>query len=239
MDSQLATMQSADLASLLGWWQSAGVDSLVGETPRNWLATVAKTPAHQKPAQTIARAAPLPETLDDFLLWLATDAGVPGGGPPAQRMAPAGNPRAGLMVLIDMPEAGDVAAGKLLAGPACEMFEKMLAAINLDRSSIWFAPMIPSRMLASELSPGLTERIAEIARHHVRLASPKKLWLLGRAASRAILGMDEGEARGRLHLINQMDAKTDVIASVHPRVLLQTPKRKAEVWADMQKLFKD
>jgi len=82
-------------------------------------------------------------------------------------------------------------------------------------------------------------QITEMTRHHVGLIRPAKLWLLGRAASRAILGMDEGPARGRLHKFNHNGTTMDVIASVHPRVLLQTPKRKAEVWADMQRLIEE
>ena len=141
------------------------------------------------------------------------------------------------MVLIDMPQPEDLASGQLLSGASGELFDNMLRALKLDRSSIWFAPMIPSRVAGGTVPPADDEQIAEITRLHVALVRPKKLWLLGRAASRAILGMDESEARGSLHYINHDDVKTDVIASVHPSVLIRTPKRKAEVWADMQKLI--
>ncbi len=227
-------------ASLLAWWRDAGVDALVGETPCDWLAIPsARTAATRTAAPFAQTPQPLPATLNDLIAWFVTAQDVPGGGPLSQRIAPAGDPQAELMVLIDMPEPEDAAAGRLLSGATGDLFDKMLGAMKLDRASIWFAPMIPSRTLGAPLTPVEAERVAEIARHHIALIAPKKLWLLGRAASRAVLGMDEGEARGRLHLINQNSSKTLAIASVHPKVLLQIPKRKAEVWADMQKLFEE
>lgn len=237
-------MSSALVASAMAWWSDAGVDTLVDETPRDWLCMPAK-PARAVPvvaAPTMVVRASLPTTLEAFLDWFATSADVLAGAVQSQRVHPAGDPHATLMVLIDMPEPEDAAAGHLLAGPSGDLFDKMLNALKLDRSTIWFAPMMPARVIGGPQSEAEAERIAEIARHHVRLVAPKKLWLLGRAASRAILGMDEAAARGRLHFVNhdtakKDQAKTEVIASVHPKVLLQMPKRKAEVWADMQKLF--
>jgi DNA polymerase len=237
-------MSPAVVASAMAWWSDAGVDTFVNETPRDWLSM----PAQPARAVSVAAApqidfgAPLPATLEAFLDWFATSADVFAGAAPSQRVRPAGDPNATLMVLIDMPEPEDAAAGHLLAGECGDLFDKMLGALKLDRSTIWFAPMMPTRVIGGPQSDAEAERIAEIARHHVRLVAPKKLWLLGRAASRSILGMDEAAARGRLHFVNQDTAKNvqtkmDVIASVHPKVLLQMPKRKAEVWSDMQKLF--
>jgi DNA polymerase len=243
MEYNTHTISVSAATSALSWWHEAGVDTFVAEVPRDWLAVV---PSESKTMATTKVATPspkanvrLPETLDAFLAWFATSADVPGVGASAQRIAPAGNPQATLMVLIDMPEPEDMAAGQLLSGSARDMFEKMLTALKLNRENIWFAAMVPARVTGATLSAEESARIAEIARYHVSLIRPRKLWLLGRAASRALLGMDETEARGRLHFINHDDAKTDVIASVHPRVLLQTPKRKAEVWADMQRLFEE
>ncbi len=245
MDLNAASIPSAGLASTLAWWHEAGVDTLVAEAPYAWLApapvkhaaataTPQAEPVPHTPVSTV-----LPDTLDGFLEWFAQSPDVPGNEPLSQRIMPAGDRHAALMVLIDMPEPEDAAAGHLLSGEAATLFDNMLSALKLDRTSIWFAPMAPARIAGGVIAPDVADRIADIARHHVRLVAPKKLWLLGRAASRALLGMDEASARGRLHSINHNGGKTDVIASVHPRVLLQTPKRKAEVWADMRKLIEE
>ena len=228
--------------SSLNWWQSAGVDILVDEEPRDWLAaapiatnTIATAIASAAPVASVQ--APLPKTLDDFIPWFMTSPDMPGLGAERQRIAPAGNRQADLMILLDMPEPEDAAAGQLLSGEAGALFDKMLGALGFSRDTIWFAPMVSSRVAGGAMSASDAERIAEITRHHVGLIAPKMLWLLGRAASRALLGMDEGEARGRLHIVNHISGTSKAIASVHPRVLLQTPKRKADVWSDMQKLI--
>jgi DNA polymerase len=223
------------------------VDALVDEQPRDWLAPIPRTPqappvaekhtspeAHATPTPAFA----LPTSATDLVDWYLK-ALLPGAGPSGQRIAPAGSLTARLMVLVDMPEAEDISTGVLLSGEAGALFDKMLGALGFTRDAIWFAPMLPTRIAGGAIPPEEMAQLDEITRHHVGLIRPAKLWLLGRAASRAILGMDEGPARGRLHKFNHNGTTTDVIASVHPRVLLQTPKRKAEVWADMQRLIED
>ena len=61
---------------------------------------------------------------------------------------------------------------------------------------------------------------------------------MGSAVSRAILGMDLQQARGTLHEINHENGSIEVVVSFSPRFLLQSPRRKADAWADMQMLIK-
>ena len=79
--------------------------------------------------------------------------------------------------------------------------------------------------------------LAPLLVHHIRLAAPKKLWLMGEAASRAVLGMNVAEATGRLHIVNYDGVIVKAIATLHPRVLLREPKSKGRVWEDMQRLI--
>jgi len=246
MVAHILVENKAQVANVLAWWAEAGVDTLVGEAPRDWLAEQPKVAsqimrAEPKPApsaQSSATLAPIPARIEELVGWYLT-ADLPGAGPASQRIAPAGDATAKLMVLVDMPEAEDAMSGVLLSGEAGALFDKMLGALGFTRDTIWFAPMLPTRIAGGTIPPQDLAQLSEIARHHVGLIRPAKLWLLGRAASRAILGMDEGPARGRLHKFNHNGTTMDVIASVHPRVLLQTPKRKAEVWADMQRLIEE
>ena len=51
--------------SALSWWEEAGVDTVVGEQPRNWLATPAPAAAREaEPAP--APAVPFPDDLPAF-----------------------------------------------------------------------------------------------------------------------------------------------------------------------------
>jgi uracil-DNA glycosylase family 4 len=79
--------------------------------------------------------------------------------------------------------------------------------------------------------------LAEIAKHHIQLIAPPRLLLLGNAASRAILGMELQAARGRLHDFNHKTGETGVVASFHPRFLMEKPAAKAEAWKDLQMLM--
>lgn len=243
----------AHIASLIRWWQDAGVASFVGETPQAWPQAALLMAVEPAPASADNQArqsvppptplhipnhdAPLPETLDALMAYYAASPELNGLDAANRRILPTGNPTAALMILIDMPAQADAAAGHLLAGETGALFDNMLKALKLDRSAIWFAAMTPSRMMSQMISPALDAKLAAFARQHVQLIAPKKLWLLGRAASRAIIGMNELEAGSRLHQFALKEGHVDVIASVHPQVLLQTPKRKAEVWAAMQKLM--
>ena len=78
---------------------------------------------------------------------------------------------------------------------------------------------------------------ADLARHHVQLAAPKRLLLLGDAACRAILGQPLMAARGRVHHPELgptgRGARVPAVASFHPRFLLTSPSAKAGAWADL------
>ena len=111
------------LASTLDWWRDAGVDTMIDEVPVAWLARgKTESPpkaATERKAVAAAPVAPpveaMPKDREDFVSWLLTSPDVPKAGPPAQRVAPSGNPDAAIMVVIDMPEAGQT--GSLMIKP--------------------------------------------------------------------------------------------------------------------------
>src|SRR5690242_16217442 len=94
--------------SALSWWEEAGVDTIVGETPRDWLA--AKAPAAQASVPTapapVAEES-LPDELGAFQAWLATTDTLPLAGPGAPRVPPGGAATSGLMIISDVPSADD------------------------------------------------------------------------------------------------------------------------------------
>ena len=213
--------------SALDWWQLAGVDTLVDDAPRDWLAAPVKAAAAPLPAAT---ALALPETLEAMRAFLAAD---PGFGESA-RLAPTGDPAAGFMVLVDMPEPDDAQAGQLLSGAVGLLLDRMLGAIGRDRASAYVAPITPARPAGGRLAPETAAAHAKIALHHAALAAPRVLLLIGDGASRAILGAEVARTRGRLHGLNHGEANMTAIATFHPRLLLQQPARKADAWADLR-----
>ena len=237
-------------ASALDWWLEAGVDASIDEAPRDWLAAV--EPVRTAPRATGAMAAvaeivapPLPDTLTAFEAWrIGPDA--PEAAWPGRPIAAQGSPASDIMVIIDLPEREDADTGILMSGAAGRLFDRMLAAIGLDRESIYLVPVCATRPIAGRVSPEIEDRLNEVARHHVLLTRPKRLLLLGNAPSRALLGADATRARGSLHAVNLSggkgsamgnDVATQAVASFHPRFLLERPAAKAEAWKDLQMLI--
>jgi uracil-DNA glycosylase family 4 len=207
----------AAAASALDWWAEAGVDALVEDTPRAWLAEAqAAVAARAAPTEKPAVPVTLPDTLDAFEAW--------GGG--------AAPPAADLAILVDMPEPED--ADTLLSGAAGALFDRMLGAIGRDRSTIYLAALCTVRPFGRRIPPEVEARVAEIARHRLAFTRPKRLLVMGNAASRALLGIDAAAARGRLHVLNHDGGKTETVASFPPRLLLQRPQNKADAWKDLQ-----
>lgn len=230
----------AEAASALEWWRDAGVDMLVDEDSRDWTAREAAPAVASSAPQPAALAepepeVPLPATLEAFIDW-RFGSGAPESTWVEPIVAPTGNPAAPLMVVTDFPESeGDTTS--LLAGPAGRLFDHMLAAIDLDRDSIYFAPLCAARPITGSVPREAEERLGELIRHHVALAAPRKLLLLGQTVSRAVLGAGGGLQRGRLQPVNQENGQSLMVATFHPRFLLTRPAAKADAWKDLQLLL--
>jgi uracil-DNA glycosylase family 4 len=219
-------------ASTLEWWDDAGVGLLVEDAPRDWLA--APAPVQAAPVAVPAGAG-MPDEWDAFLAW-RTGAAVPEAAWRGARLAATGPLRPNVMVLVDCPDGDDGAAGQLLSGPAGRLFDRMLAAIGLDRAAVHLASVCCTRPVAGRVPRECEDDLSAIAKHHVGLVAPRRLLVMGPAASRAVLATDVQPARGRLHHLNHNSGVTGVVASFHPRFLLDRPEHKAEAWKDLQLL---
>lgn len=227
------------MASALAWWQEAGVDIVIDEAPRDWTAREPNAPAKATPiarAEMAAEEVPLPATLEAFLDWrFGGDAPEAAWGEPVVHVC--GNPAAPLMIMTDIPESGDCDAGTLLTGDAGRLFDRMLAAIGHDRGSIYLVSLCIARPVTGMVPRETEGRLAELARHHVALAAPQRLLLLGQTVSRAILGADAAAGRGRLQHVNYQGGQSQAVMTHHPRFLLNKPAAKADAWKDLQLLI--
>lgn len=240
-----APLNGALAASVLDWWHDAGVDLLVEDAPRDWMAP---EPARQVvfapaagPAPAVISAAPapaaqLPDTLEAFLAWRLSDA-APEASWDGISLTTTGPADAALMVLVDCPDREDGEAGQILSGAPGRLFDRMLAAIGQSRETVHIASVCTRRPLAGRTPTDLETRLAEIARHHVGLIAPRGLLLLGNAASRAVLGTELTSARGLSHGLDHKSGKTSAVATFHPRFLIEKPMAKAESWKDLQRVM--
>lgn len=221
--------------SALSWWQESGVDGVVGETPCDWLASAA------------ARAAPLPLTrpieppadLSEFHAWLTRSSEVPLPAGCGARVGPDGDPASGLMVLVDMPTADDLAEGRLLAGEAGALFDRMLTAIRRSRETIYLASLSPARPASGRIAAADLQALAVVALHHVGLVAPKVLLLFGDLCSTALTGAPVAGSRGRRHEIATQARPVSTFVTLRPHKLLTQPALKRIAWEDLQMVEKE
>ena len=237
MERDQDELTPAGAASALQWWLDAGVDCLVDEEPRDWLRP--KAPAAPPAATPLARpdAEELPGQFDLFQAWLRSSESLPFAAPAAPRVCPSGDPASGLMIMTDMPSGEDCANATLLSGDAGRLFDRMLAAIGRDRSSIYLAALSCLRSPDGRLASEPAKQCSMLARHHIGLAAPRALLLFGDACSKALLGLPMAQARGRWHDIATHAGPVRTLVSFPPAYLLGQPSAKAHAWADLQMLM--
>jgi uracil-DNA glycosylase len=225
-----ATTGARETASALRWWMEMGVDTAVQEAPRNWL----ERPVLPEPDQAPSQApAPLPQSLDEFRTWLA-GSDAPLSSAASRPVMPEGVEGAQLMILTDPPTREELACGRPVGGPSSELLNRMLAAIGMTGQT-YIANLACFHSPGSRLTAQQIEQCAAAARHHVALARPKRLLLLGDLATRALLGKRLAEARGHAHKVEGVRT----IATFHPRLLLKRPSDKALAWADLLLLMEE
>ncbi|QLC24336.1 uracil-DNA glycosylase [Parasphingopyxis algicola] len=230
-----------DIEHTIGWWREAGVDVIVGDEPRSWLED-AKPPEKDpkagkspKTADMPAKPLQMPADLAAFRAWLLSTEAL--GAPAADSLDAIGDPASGLMILVDMPEKDDRQGGQLLSGDTGRLFDRMLAAIGRDRASAYIAPLAPMRVAGGTIDDNGFDILARAARHHVALARPDRLLLMGDTPSRVFCGASLNESRGKKHIFNHDGGTVSVTATFHPRFLLRQPRLKAQSWKDLQMMI--
>lgn len=247
--------------STCDWWSLAGVDALVGEQPAGWLVTPpANDAAAPKPKRAVnaeRELPPLPAALqrqevleaaepkgpvvfpddwNEFQHWLATSDDVPGSQWDARRVLPAGEAGAPLMLLTAWPEIDDQRDGTLFAGPAGKLLDAMLQAIGKTRGDCYVASLAVTRPAGGRCDGEEAAELDRLLWHHLRLAKPGRLLLIGSDIVRMAASLPLPDARGKLLNINQDGRKMEAVAVAHPTMLLARPAQKAAAW-DSLKLF--
>ncbi len=247
--------------SITDWWSLAGVDALVGEEPAGWLvAPPANDAAAPKPKPTIAAEpdpTPLPAALqrqdtpktaearapavfpddwDDFQRWLAEGADVPGSQWDARRVLPVGQVGAPLMLLTAWPEIDDQRDGTSFAGAAGPLLDAMLQAIGTTRGACYIASLAVTRPAGGRCDGEEGAELDRLLWHHLRLAKPGRLLLVGGDIVRMAAGTALPDARGKLLDINQDGGKVETVAVAHPAMLLARPAQKSAAWDSLKLL---
>ena len=265
---------------LLAFYQEAGVDSLVGETPVDRFADPVSRPAKapSQSADVSERADTRPPARPNSTVGISrTPAAIPSNGglapPPspdaavmaareAARSAPDlqtlrdmlerfegcglratasrlvfadGNPAARVMLVGEAPGRDEDIEGLPFVGRSGKLLDLMLAAIGLDRTSVYIANVVPWRPPGNRTpTPQETAICLPFILRQIELADPDILVCMGNPSTQTLLGTKDGitKTRGRWFTFHTGTREIRAMPTYHPAFLLRSPLQKRFAWRD-------
>jgi DNA polymerase len=146
-----------------------------------------------------------------------------------------GNPKARVMIVGEAPGRDEDIAGLPFVGRSGQLLDRMLAAIGLDRKSVYIANLVPWRPPGNRTpTPQESQICLPFLKRQIELADPDILLCLGGPAAAALLGMTDGirKFRGCWRVYHTGKREIRAIASFHPSYLLRSPLEKRFAWKD-------
>jgi len=147
-----------------------------------------------------------------------------------------GNPAARVMLVGEAPGRDEDREGEPFVGRAGRLLDLMLAAIGLDRGSVYIANVIPWRPPGNRTpTPQESQVCLPFIRRQIELADPDILVFLGGTAAQTMTGAREGILRMRGKWREHVTASGNAIPAMptlHPAYLLRTPAHKRLAWRD-------
>src|SRR6187431_2048864 len=176
---------------LLAFYLEAGVDCALTDEPVNRLSDPDVMPA----APEAARTAP---TLEALRALLETFDGCALKSTATRLVFADGNPQARIMFVGEAPGREEDIEGLPFVGRSGKLLDRMIAAIGLDRSSVYIANIIPWRPPGNRTpTPQEAAICLPFMRRQIELADPDVLVCLGGPSAQALLGTKEGILRTR------------------------------------------
>ena len=148
-----------------------------------------------------------------------------------------GNPNAKIMLIGEGPGAQEDAQGIPFVGRAGKLLDKMLQAIQLDRTKVYISNVVNYRPPENRKpTDEEIKRYFPYLTSHIEIIKPKILILLGSTALNTIIGNEEviSKARGRWSQKEIGTAKPWIIATFHPAFLMRQPEQKKLSWIDLK-----
>ncbi len=145
-----------------------------------------------------------------------------------------GNREADLLIIGEAPGAEEDRRGEPFVGRAGKLLDAMLAALGLDRRSVFIANILKCRPPQNrDPRPEEAATCAPYLARQIELISPRLILAVGRVAAQNLLQTEAplGRLRGRLHRLEP--AGVPVLVTYHPAFLLRRLESKAEAWRDL------
>jgi len=245
---------------LLEWYLEAGVDEAVDDQTTNYFhkpaetivavevpqadKTVTAAPTstlHHTPSAAIATARALADSATTLAELEAAVRGFDGCAikkTASKTVFCDGNPEAKVMIIGEAPGAQEDIKGIPFCGPSGQLLDRMLAAIGLDRSSVYISNTVFWRPPGNrQPSPEETSICLPFVEKHIALIKPRILILSGGTATNTLLRKDASISRLRSKLYDYTNAYIEsplpTLVTFHPSYLLRTPSQKRLAWHDL------
>jgi uracil-DNA glycosylase family 4 len=152
-----------------------------------------------------------------------------------------GHPQAHWMVVGEAPGEQEDRSGQPFVGPAGQLLDRMLAALQLTRAEDGELPPEQRVFIANTLKcrpphnrNPLPEELAQcehFLQRQIELVQPRLILAMGRFAVQALLRSTEavGKLRGRVHRYHGVP----LVVTYHPAYLLRNLPDKARAWEDL------
>lgn len=148
-----------------------------------------------------------------------------------------GNQQAKLLIIGEAPGATEDQKGEPFVGQAGQLLDRMLAAIQLDRTQVYIANILKCRP-PNNRDPLPTE-VAECLPYllkQIELMQPQLILALGRVAAQNLLNTQTPLNRLRGQTFQYGPQQTPMIVTYHPAYLLRNPADKKNAWVDLQRV---
>jgi DNA polymerase len=250
----------ASARQLLDFYLEAGADALLGEEPVDRFAeptpvsravpaapaapkserippvpVTAPAPAAPDAAATEAReAARTAKTLDELRATLERFEGCALKATASRLVFSDGNPEARVMLVGEAPGRDEDIEGVPFVGRSGKLLDLMLAAIGLDRTSVYIANVVPWRPPGNRTpTPQETQICLPFVTRQIELVDPDILVCLGGPSAQTLLGQSGiTKIRGRWFDYATGTREIRAMPTFHPAFLLRSPLQKRFAWRD-------
>ena len=146
-----------------------------------------------------------------------------------------GNPHARVMFVGEAPGRDEDVEGLPFVGRSGKLLDRMLAAIGLDRTSVYIANIVAWRPPGNRTpTPQESAICLPFILRQIELVDPDVLVCLGGPSSQTLLNIKDGilKSRGRWFSFHTGTREIRAIATLHPAYLLRQPLQKRLAWRD-------
>ena len=144
-----------------------------------------------------------------------------------------GNPVADVMVIGDAPREVEDLGGEPFGGPAGELLDKILAAVQLSRASVYLCNVMNHRTPGDrQPMPDEIRACSPFLQRQIDLVQPKLIIAFGTFTAQSLLGtkLPMGKLRQQIHWYQGIP----LVATYHPAALLRNDAWKRPTWEDVK-----